>query len=83
MNQEPECGEYRADQHSGGVSAGEQAVFLLRNEALASALPPIVAVDERGRIVFASDGVRQSLGWDPGELPGKPVSVLLPGDPDE
>ena len=83
MKQEPESGEFGADQHPGELTVGQQAVFLLRNEALASALPPIVAVDERGRIVFASDGVRESLGWDPGELPGKRVSVLLPGDPDE
>lgn len=38
----------------------------------------VVAVDRRGSIVFYNDGARQTLGYAPEEMLGKPVSLLYP-----
>ncbi len=38
----------------------------------------VVAVDRRGAIVFYNDGARQTLGYTPEEVLGKPVTLLYP-----
>lgn len=38
----------------------------------------VVAVDREGSIVFYNDGARQTLGYAPGEIRGKPVTLLYP-----
>ena len=38
----------------------------------------VVAVDRRGSIVFYNDGARQTLGYTPEEVLGKPVALLYP-----
>ena len=38
----------------------------------------VVAVDRRGSIVFYNDGARQTLGYTPEEVLGKPVTLLYP-----
>ncbi|HYO44316.1 MAG TPA: PAS domain S-box protein, partial [Candidatus Limnocylindrales bacterium] len=38
----------------------------------------IVAVDTRGRIVYANPQVSRTFGWTVAELLGQPVEVLLP-----
>jgi PAS domain S-box-containing protein len=57
--------------HPGSAPALERA-------ALAAALDPIVTIDHRGMILSVSDSVRRVLGWDPSELVGKNVRVLMP-----
>jgi PAS domain S-box-containing protein len=38
----------------------------------------VVAVDRQGAIVFYNDGARQTLGYSPEEVLGKPVQLLYP-----
>ena len=38
----------------------------------------VVAVDREGAIVFYNDGARQTLGYSPEEVLGKPVELLYP-----
>lgn len=54
------------------------AAAVLDWRVLTTALPPMIAVDEEGLIAFASDTVRDLLGWDPGELLGQPLATLAP-----
>lgn len=46
--------------------------------ALAAALDPIITIDSRGVILSASDSVAGVFGWQPHELVGRNVSVLMP-----
>lgn len=46
--------------------------------ALAAALDPIITIDFFGVIRSASNSIEQVLGWRPGEIIGKNVSVLMP-----
>lgn len=45
---------------------------------MAGLLDPVVTIDDRGRIVFASDSVKAVFGYTPAELVGRNVSVLMP-----
>ena len=45
---------------------------------LSAMLDPLVAIDDRGAILAASDSVERVLGWKPSELIGKNVRVLIP-----
>ena len=38
----------------------------------------LIAVDARGRIVYASPRVREAFGWSPEELLGEPVERIVP-----
>ena len=38
----------------------------------------VIAVDARGRIVFASPRVREAFGWSPEQLLGEPVERIVP-----
>jgi PAS domain S-box-containing protein len=38
----------------------------------------VLAVDARGRIVYASPRVQQVFGWSPNELRGQPIELLVP-----
>jgi diguanylate cyclase (GGDEF)-like protein/PAS domain S-box-containing protein len=38
----------------------------------------VIAVDARGRIVYASPRVREAFGWSPEELLGEPVERIVP-----
>ena len=38
----------------------------------------VIAVDVRGRIVYASPRVQQVFGWSPEELLGEPIERLVP-----
>jgi PAS domain S-box-containing protein len=47
--------------------------------ALLDALPDtVVVVDEAGRILFAADGIRELSGYQPEELTGLPIELLVP-----
>lgn len=51
----------------------------LRLRALLSGmLDAVVAIDPSGIVRFTSDSVREIFGWEPSELVGRNVSVLLP-----
>jgi diguanylate cyclase (GGDEF)-like protein/PAS domain S-box-containing protein len=39
---------------------------------------PVIAVDGRGRIVYASPRVQEVFGWSPGELRGESIERLVP-----
>jgi PAS domain S-box-containing protein len=45
---------------------------------LRSALDPIITVDADGMVQVASDSVREVFGWEPDELVGLNLSVLMP-----
>ncbi len=45
---------------------------------LSSTLDPVVTIDAHGIIQDASDSVRRVFGWEPQELRGRNVSVLMP-----
>ena len=48
-------------------------------EALFRSSPDLlVVVDEQGRIVFTNDHCKDLLGFEPGELLGKQIEVLVP-----
>ncbi len=38
----------------------------------------VIAVDGRGRIVYASPRVEEAFGWSPGDLRGEPIELLVP-----
>jgi diguanylate cyclase (GGDEF)-like protein/PAS domain S-box-containing protein len=38
----------------------------------------VIAVDGRGRIVYASPKVKEAFGWSPGDLRGEPIERLVP-----
>jgi PAS domain S-box-containing protein len=59
---------------------GEAAVHAAARERaiLASTLDPVIVIDFSGTIRSASDSVRRVFGWEPGELLGRPVNVLMP-----
>jgi diguanylate cyclase (GGDEF)-like protein/PAS domain S-box-containing protein len=40
----------------------------------------ILTIDEDGRIVYASPAVRELLGYEPDELIGEPLAVIIPQD---
>ncbi len=46
--------------------------------ALDASANAVVAVDRRGRIVFASALVQETFGWPPADLVGEQVEVLVP-----
>src|SRR3989442_165359 len=51
----------------------------LSAESLLDASPNlIIAVDSRGRIVYASPKVPEAFGYYPGELRGEPIERLVP-----
>jgi diguanylate cyclase (GGDEF)-like protein/PAS domain S-box-containing protein len=51
----------------------------LNAELMLDASPnAVIAVDGRGRIVYASPKVREAFGWSPDELLGEPVERLVP-----
>jgi diguanylate cyclase (GGDEF)-like protein/PAS domain S-box-containing protein len=51
----------------------------LNAEAILEASPnPIIAVDSRGRIVYASPRVQEAFGWAPEDLLGEPIERLVP-----
>ncbi len=39
---------------------------------------PVIAVDSRGRIAYASPQVLETFGWSPADLIGQPIEQLLP-----
>ena len=45
---------------------------------LAAALEPIVTINNKGIILFASDSILKIFGWQPEELVGKNVNILMP-----
>ncbi|WP_232701958.1 PAS domain-containing sensor histidine kinase [Halobacterium wangiae] len=54
---------------------------LQRHEAICEASPDsIVLVDDDGRITYANGRVEDMLGYDPAELLGEPIEVLVPED---
>jgi PAS domain S-box-containing protein len=59
-------------------SAGPIDAAVLEHAALAAALDPIITIDASGIILSASRSVRRVLGWEPEELLGRNVNVLLP-----
>ena len=65
--------------NTGGPRARARADLGLRAELVLDASPhPVIAVDGRGRIAYASPRVHESFGWAPTELIGQPVEELLP-----
>ncbi len=55
----------------------------LRSEAelraiMAASLDPVITIDARGVVQFASASVKQAFGWEPDSLIGQNVTVLMP-----
>ena len=70
---------FRSQMNTGGPRARARADLGLRAELVLDASPhPVIAVDGRGRIAYASPRVHESFGWAPTELIGQPVEELLP-----
>ena len=62
-----------------GPRARVSAVLGLSAEPVLDASPnPVIAIDRRGRIAYASPRVLETFGWSPEDLLGKPVERLLP-----
>jgi len=62
-----------------GLRARATAALGLRAEAMLDASPnPVIAVDGRGRIVYASLLVQEAFGWSPEDLRGEMVERLVP-----
>ncbi len=60
-------------------SEGDLAARELRFRALlAGMLDPVVTIDSHGTIQDASESVRHVFGWEPAELVGRNVNVLMP-----
>jgi diguanylate cyclase (GGDEF)-like protein/PAS domain S-box-containing protein len=56
----------------------------LSAELLLDASPNVViAVDGRGRIVYANPRVSEAFGWSPEELHGQPIELIVPSRLDE
>src|SRR5690606_9437956 len=49
-----------------------------QRDLLHAAPDPTVIVDETGSILFASDRVREVFGYEPDELLGRPIEILVP-----
>jgi PAS domain S-box-containing protein len=49
-----------------------------QNAILASTLDPIITIDQRGIIQSASNSVQRVFGYEPDELIGENISVLMP-----
>jgi two-component system sensor histidine kinase/response regulator len=50
-----------------------------RYRALAeSAVEAIVSADSSGTIIYANQGTERIFGWHPGQLEGRPLTVLMP-----
>lgn len=45
---------------------------------MAASLDPLITIDARGKILLASDSVFRTFGWEPEELIGQNVKVLMP-----
>jgi len=59
--------------------ARDTASLGLSAEPVLDASPnPIIAVDGRGRIVYASPRVQEAFGWSPEDLLGEPIERLVP-----
>ena len=59
--------------------ARTSALLGLNVEPFLDASPDaVLAVDDRGRIVYASPRVQQVFGWSPDELLGQPIERLVP-----
>ena len=59
--------------------AQASAALGLRAELVLDASPnAVIAVDGRGRIVYASPRVEEAFGWSPEELRGEPIERLVP-----
>jgi PAS domain S-box-containing protein len=41
---------------------------------------PVIASDDRGKVLFANRAVRTLLGWDPEQLVGRPLSAVVPAE---
>jgi diguanylate cyclase (GGDEF)-like protein/PAS domain S-box-containing protein len=62
-----------------GPRARVNALLGLGVESVLDASPnAVVAVDGRGRIVYASPRVQEAFGWSPEELLGEPIEHLVP-----
>ena len=54
---------------------------MLNLEAAASSMADaILTIDEEGCVVYASPAVRELLGYEPDELVGGPLTVIIPED---
>ena len=51
---------------------------LSAEEVLDASPDPVLAVDRRGRIVYASPRVQEAFGWSPEDLLGEPIERLVP-----
>jgi diguanylate cyclase (GGDEF)-like protein/PAS domain S-box-containing protein len=54
------------------------ALGLGAEQVLDASPNPIITVDGRGRIVYASPRVLESFGWSPADLLGEPIERLVP-----
>lgn len=41
---------------------------------------PVIIADHRGIITYANPEFESAFGWDPGEILGKPLAVIIPKD---
>ena len=63
----------------GGPRARARTDLGLSAEQVLDANPhPVIAVDNRGRIVYASPRVLETFGWSPSDLIGQTIEQLLP-----
>ena len=64
--------------HLQAVSRRSRVAEQTTRAVLQSTLDPVVCIDARGKIQFASNSVHRVFGWQPSELVGNNVSVLMP-----
>jgi PAS domain S-box-containing protein len=50
----------------------------IRQHLLQFSPDALIVVDDRGRICFVNDTVASLLGYQPSELLGRPVEILIP-----
>jgi PAS domain S-box-containing protein len=86
----PRTRQARADKNSGGParSGGEEigASFAVGMQSLVVAIAPvlesgtqsILAVDTAGKIVLANGAAEKMFGYQPGELTGQSLAILIP-----
>ena len=58
--------------------ATADAELALLRALVRSSLDPLVAIDQYGKVLLASDSIERVFGWRQDELVGQNVRVLMP-----
>ena len=60
------------------LKGGQRAAEAFYRTLLDSVLDPTIAIDDEGRIVVASASCRRVFGWEPADLLGRNIKLLMP-----